>query len=58
MWEGESNVDEVDGVFIDSDGVAVDINEEESESSDAEDDGYLSDDGIRVDELEMLRDRQ
>ena len=58
MWEGESNVDEVDGVFIDSDGVVVDISEEESESSDDEDVGYLSDDGIRVDELEMLRDRQ
>ena len=58
MWEGESNVDEVDGVFIDSDGVVVDISEEESESSDAEDDGYLSDDEIRVDELEMLCDRQ
>ena len=58
MWEGESNVDEVDGVFIDSDGVVVDISEEESESSDDEDVGYLSDDGIRVDELEMLHDRQ
>ena len=58
MWEGESNVDEVDGVFIDSDGVVVDISEGESETSTDEDVGYQSDDGIRVDELEMLRDRQ
>ena len=58
MWEGESNVDEVDGVFIDSDGVVVDISEGESETSTVEDVGYQSDDGIHVDELEMLRDRQ
>ena len=36
----------------------MDISEGESETSTVEDVGYQSDDGIRVDELEMLRDRQ